>query len=163
MLNMKLFLCCLISLLVVSCADLPHATSQGQSISDEDALVVATFHQFYGLKSEPWQDLVAQTHGLPAPTTSVTHYYITVLDKDPSPLLLKQFKTTKAAFHAGTHFQDGKGVKFSVKKITIDQLGRGAVEFEHYGGPSCGYGSKYYFLKKNGIWQFVKSEDLFWA
>lgn len=151
--KINLFFYCLTGFLTVACA----TTSHKQQLNDKEALVVAAFHEFYGLESEPWQELVAQTHGLPSPGKPITHYYITVLDKDPSPLLLKHLVTTKASFHMGSEFKEGKGICFSVTKITtFDWLGRGVVEFSHYGGPLCGYGGKYYFRKHNGVWKFVK-------
>lgn len=160
MVDMTRLVYCSLSLLLVSCAGLPKTAPQAQLTSDEEALVAATFHRFYGLESEPWQGLVADTHGQPPPAEPVTHYYITVLGKDPTPSLLAQFKTSKASFHAGSAFRDGDGVHFSVKKIAFDRVDSAIVEFDHYCGALCGYGAEYYFEKRNGAWQFVKEQWL---
>jgi hypothetical protein len=147
---------CFLSLLLVSCASAPHPTGHRQLTGDEQALVVATFHKFYGLESESWQKLVAETHGQPPPAQPVTQYYVTVLGSDASPSLLAEFKTTKAAFHPGSRFHDGDGVAFSVKAITFDGADSASVEFDHYCGPLCGYGTTYCFERHAGSWQFVK-------
>ena len=143
-------------LLFVSCASAPRATPQSQLTSDEEALVAATFHEFYGLDSPAWQGLVAETHGQPPPAEPVTHYYISILGKDPSSSLLARFKTTKARFHVGSAFRDGAGVHFSVEKITFDGADSAIVEFDHYCGPLCGYGNGYYFERRGGAWTFIK-------
>ena len=153
---MKELLVCGLVVVLVSCESAPPQPPTAQVASDEEALVVATFEHFYGLVSEDWQGLVAETHGQSPPKDPTTHYYITVLGKDPSAELLAHFKTKKAAFHPGSTFRNGDGVAFEVKNITFEKRGTAAVEFEHYCGSLCGYSTTYCFEKRNGVWQFVK-------
>jgi hypothetical protein len=158
--HLRQVLCCLICLVLVSCAVVSDRLARRALTTDEEDLVLATFHQFYGMQSEPWQGLVADMHGQPHPADPTTRYYITIFGQDVSSSLLARFRTTYATFHPGSQFHDGDGVHFEVEKIALDASGEAIVAFTHYCGPECGSEEEFYFKKVGMNWQFVRAEEL---
>ena len=119
--------------------------------------------------AKPLQKSISLTYERSSSPFKVTHYYITVLGKDPSPPLLARFKASMAAFHVGSQFNAIEGVRFeieahfSIEKITFKDMNNALVEFEYDCGSFCEFEGLYHYRRQDGQWQFLKEQPLRWT